>query len=105
MIKTNIKVEKTFIDAWQTSINNAIYIKIIKDISLIVTFVSVKSSTKKNIAFYINVDIFKKIDINCMHIFASETIKTIMIVWNDLTEWMKTCALFNFKINIIVKFI
>ena len=40
-----------------------------------------------------------------MHIFSSETIKTIMIVWNNLTEWIKTRVLFNFKINTIVKFI
>ena len=43
----NIKVEKTFIDAWQTDIDDAIYIKIVKDMSLIMTFVSVKSSTKR----------------------------------------------------------
>ena len=47
MTKTNIKVEKTFIDAWQTNINDAIYTKIVRNISLIVTFVSVKSSTKR----------------------------------------------------------
>ena len=59
MTKTNIKVEKIFIDAWQTNINDAIYIKIVKDILLIVIFVSVKSLIKKkNIAFYMNVDIF-----------------------------------------------
>ena len=59
MTKTNIKIEKTFIDAWQTNIDDAIYIKIVKNISLIVTFVNVKSSTeKKNIAFYMNIDIF-----------------------------------------------
>ena len=57
----NIKVKKTFIDAWQTNINDAIYIKIVKDMSLIMTFVNVKSLTeKKNIAFYINIDIFQK---------------------------------------------
>ena len=47
MIKTNIKIKKIFIDAWQTNINDAIYIKIIKDMSLIVTFVNVKNSTKR----------------------------------------------------------
>ena len=47
MTKTNIKVEKTFIDAWQTNINDAIYTKIVKDMSLIVTFVNVKNSIKK----------------------------------------------------------
>ena len=31
--------------------------------------------------------------------------KTMMIVQNDLIEWMKTCALFNFKIDTIIKFI
>ena len=47
MTKTNIKVKKTFIDAWQTNIDDAIYIKIVKNMSLIVTSVSVKSSTEK----------------------------------------------------------
>ena len=37
--------------------------------------------------------------------FSSEAMKTMMIARNDLTEWIKTCALFNFKINTIVKFI
>ena len=45
--KTNIKVKKIFIDAWQTNIDDAIYIKIVKNMSLTVTFVSVKSSTKR----------------------------------------------------------
>ena len=48
---------------------------------------------------------FKKIDINYMHMSASEIIKAMIIVWNDLIEWMKTRALFNFKIDMIVKFI
>ena len=36
---------------------------------------------------------------------ASKTIKIIMIVQDNLTEWIKTRALFNFKIDTIVKFI
>ena len=48
---------------------------------------------------------FKKIDINCVHMSASEIMKTMMIVRNDLTEWMKARALFNLKIDTIVKFI
>ena len=48
---------------------------------------------------------FKKIDINCVHISASETMKMMMIVRNDLIEWMKTRALFNLKTDTIVKFI
>ena len=48
---------------------------------------------------------FKKIDINCVHMLTSEVIKMMMIIWNDLIEWMKIRALFNFKINTIVKFI
>ena len=58
MTKTNIKIEKTFIDAWQTNIDDAIYTKIMKNMSLIVTFVNVKNLIKKNITFYMNVDIF-----------------------------------------------
>ena len=48
---------------------------------------------------------FKKIDINCVHMSSSEAMKTMMIARNDLIEWIKTRALFNFKINTIVKFI
>ena len=48
---------------------------------------------------------FKKININCVHMFASKTMKTMMIIRNDLIEWVKTRALFNFKIDTIVKFI
>ena len=33
--------------------------------------------------------------------FSSEIKKTIIIIWNNLIEWMKTRALFNFKIRII----
>ena len=47
---------------------------------------------------------FKKIDINYEHMSASKVMKAMMIVWNDLIEWIKACALFNFKINTIVKF-
>ena len=47
MTKMNIKVKKTFIDAWQTNIDDTIYIKIVKDMSLIATFVNVKSSTER----------------------------------------------------------
>ena len=36
---------------------------------------------------------------------SSKTMKTMMIARDDLIEWMKTCALFNFKIDTIVKFI
>ena len=48
---------------------------------------------------------FRKIGINCVHISASKIIKAMIIVRNDLTEWMKARALFNFKIDTIVKFI
>ena len=36
---------------------------------------------------------------------ASKTMKAMMIARNDLTEWMKIRALFNLKIDMIVKFI
>ena len=48
---------------------------------------------------------FKKIDINCVHMFALKVIKTMMIAQDNLIEWMKIRALFNFKIDMIVKFI
>ena len=106
MMKMNIKIEKTFIDAWQTNIDDAIYIKIMKNMSLTVTFVNVKSLTKKkSLHFTWMLTSFKKIDINCVHIFASETMKAIIIIRDNLIKWMKIRALFNFKINTIVKFI
>ena len=37
--------------------------------------------------------------------FSSKIMKTMIIARNNLTEWIKTRALFNFKINTIVKFI
>ena len=40
-----------------------------------------------------------------MHMFTLKIIKMMMIARNDLIKWMKTCALFNLKIDIIVKFI
>ena len=48
---------------------------------------------------------FKKIDIDCVHMSASKIMKMMMIVRNNLIEWMKTRALFNLKVNTIVKFI
>ena len=47
MTKMNIKIEKTFIDAWQININDAICIKTVKNMSLIMTFVNVENSTEK----------------------------------------------------------
>ena len=107
MTKMNIKIEKTFINMWQTSIDDAIYTKIVKDMSLIVTFVNVKNLIKKKkiLHFTWMSTSFKKIDINYVHMFASKTMKTMIIVRNDLIEWIKTCVLFNFKIDTIVKFI
>ena len=60
---------------------------------------------KKTLHFTWMSTFFKKIGINCVHMSASEVMKTIMIIWDDLIEWMKARALFNFKIDTIVKFI
>ena len=74
--------------------------------SLIVTIVNDENLTEKKILHFTWVSTsFKKIDINCVHISSLEAMKTMIIIRNDFTEWMKTCALFNFKINTIVKFI
>ena len=80
MTKINIKIEKIFIDAWQINIDDAIYIKIVKDMLLIVTFVSVKSLTKKKTLHFTWMStFFKKIDINCVHMSASEAMKMMII--------------------------
>ena len=80
MTKMNIKIKKTFIDAWQTNIDDAIYIKIIKDMLLTVTFVNVKNSIKKTLHFIWISTFFKKININCVHMSASKIIKIMIII-------------------------
>ena len=72
---------------------------------LIMTIVSDESSTKKILHFIWMSIFFKKIDINCVHMSSLKAMKTMIIARDNLTEWKKTRALFNFKINTIVKFI
>ena len=49
--------------------------------------------------------LFQKINIDCVHLFQSNLIKALVVIKNDLIEWVKTCALFNLRTEIIAKFL
>ena len=44
-------------------------------------------------------------NIDGVHLSQSRLIKTLIIIENNLTEWMKTCILFNLKTKIVAKFL
>ena len=50
-------------------------------------------------------NLFQKIDIDCIHLFYSRLMKILVVIKNDLTEWVKTCVLFNLKAEIVAKFL
>ena len=50
-------------------------------------------------------NLFQKIIIDCVHLPQSELMKTLVVIRNDLTEWMKTRALFNLKTKTVAKFL
>ena len=50
-------------------------------------------------------NLFQKINIDCVHLSQSRLMKTFIIIKNDLTEWMKTRALFNLKTKTVAKFL
>ena len=60
---------------------------------------------KKALHFIWISSLFQKIDIDCVHLFQSRLMKTFVVIKNDLTEWMKTCVLFNLKTETIAKFL
>ena len=49
--------------------------------------------------------LFQKINIDCIHLFQSRLIKTLVVIKNDLTEWIKIRVLFNLKTKTVAKFL
>ena len=49
--------------------------------------------------------LFQKINIDCVHLLQSRLMKALVVIKNDLTEWMKTCVLFNLKMKTVAKFL
>ena len=49
--------------------------------------------------------LFQKINIDYVHLFQSKLMKTFVVIENDLIEWVKIRALFNFKMKTIAKFL
>ena len=49
--------------------------------------------------------LFQKINIDCVYLSQSRLMKAFVVIRNDLTEWMKTRALFNLKAKTVAKFL
>ena len=49
--------------------------------------------------------LFQKINIDCVHLSQSRLMKALVVIRNDLTEWMKTRVLFNLKTKTVAKFL
>ena len=49
--------------------------------------------------------LFQKIDIDCVHLFQSKLMKALVVIKNDLIEWMKIRVLFNLKAKTVAKFL
>ena len=50
-------------------------------------------------------NLFQKINIDCVHLPQSRLMKALVVIRNDLTEWMKTRVLFNLKTKTVAKFL
>ena len=50
-------------------------------------------------------NLFQKINIDCVHLFQSKLIKELVVIRNNLTEWIKTRFLFNLRAKTIAKFL
>ena len=49
--------------------------------------------------------LFQKINIDCVHLFQLGLMKALVVIKNDLTEWIKTRALFNLRAETVAKFL
>ena len=49
--------------------------------------------------------LFQKINIDCVHLPQSKLMKALVVIRNDLIEWMKTRVLFNLKAKTVAKFL
>ena len=78
-----------------------------KSTSLIVNHVSCMLSIEKKKAFHFTwiSSLFQKINIDCVHLLQSKLMKTLVVIRNDLIEWMKTRVLFNLKTKTVAKFL
>ena len=65
----------------------------------------VLNQEKKALHFIWISSLFQKIDIDCVHLFQSRLMKALVVIRNDLTEWMKTRVLFNLKTKTVAKFL
>ena len=60
---------------------------------------------KKTLHFIWISNLFQKINIDCVHLSQSRLMKALVVIRNDLTEWMKTRVLFNLKTKTVAKFL
>ena len=49
--------------------------------------------------------LFQKINIDCVHLLQSKLMKTLVVIKNDLIEWMKIRALCNLRAKTVAKFL
>ena len=103
----NIASEKKFIDVWQTDINDEIFIEIMKSTLLIVSHVSCVLSIEKKKTFHFTwiSGLFQKININCVYLFQSKLMKALVVIKDDLIEWIKARVLFNLRAETVTKFL
>ena len=50
-------------------------------------------------------NLFQKINIDSVHLFQSKLMKTLIMIKNDLTEWMKIHVIFNLRTETVAKFL
>ena len=60
---------------------------------------------KKTLHFIWISNLFQKINIDCVHLSQSRLMKILIVIENDLIEWMKTRVLFNLKAKNVAKFL
>ena len=67
--------------------------------------VACSQSRKKTLHFIWISNLIQKINIDCVHLSQSKLMKILVIIRNDLIEWIKTCVLFNLKAKTVAKFL
>ena len=105
--RMNIADEKKFINIWQTDINDEIFIKTVKSTLLIMNHVSCVLSIEKKKTFHLTwiSSLFQKRNIDCVYLLQSRLMKTLIIIKNNLIEWMKARVLFNLEAKNVTKFL
>ena len=107
MTRMNIACEKKFIDVWQTNIDNEIFFQNYKKYVVNWKSCQLRALNRKEKTFYFIwiSSLFQKININCVHLFQSKLIKSLVVIKNNLIEWIKTRVLFNLKLKTVAKFL